>query len=87
MVTEEGPVKSLFDLIQTNYVENDKIVAVGDDENVEREIPSVLKDDISSFRAQGFAVDDDNEPAPKNIPTSNDSGTDDIYFDPGEVNP
>jgi hypothetical protein len=69
----------LFDIIQTNDVENDKNVAVGGDENVEREFPSVLNEDISSFRAQGFAVDDDNEPAPENIPTSNDSGADDIY--------
>jgi hypothetical protein len=46
---------------------------------VELEIPSALNEDISSFRAQGFAVDDDNEPAPENIPTLNDSGADDIY--------
>ena len=38
-VTEEGPVKSLFDIIQTKDVENDKNVAVGGDENIEREIP------------------------------------------------
>ncbi len=38
-VTEEGPVESLFDIIQTNDVENDKNVAVGGDENVEREFP------------------------------------------------
>jgi hypothetical protein len=31
------------------------------------------------FRAQGFAVDDDNEPAPDNIATSNDIGADDIH--------
>jgi hypothetical protein len=52
---------------------------LGGDENVERKITLVLNEDISSFRAQGFAVDDDNEPAPENIPTSNDSGADDIY--------
>jgi hypothetical protein len=38
-VTEEGPVKSLFDIIQTKDVEIDKNVAVGGDENIEREIP------------------------------------------------
>jgi hypothetical protein len=69
----------LFDIIQTNDVENDKNVAIGGDENVEREIPSVLNGDIPSFRARGFSFDDDNEPAPKNIPTSNESGTDDIH--------
>jgi hypothetical protein len=48
--------------------------------NKERcEILSVLNEDILSFRAQGFAVDNDNEPAPENIPTLNDSGADDIY--------
>jgi hypothetical protein len=32
-----------------------------------------------AFRAQGFAVDDDNEPAPENIATSNYiGGADDI---------
>ena len=78
-VTEEGPVESLFDILSRNDVENDKNVAVGDDENTEREIPSVLNEDISNFRAQGFAVDDDNEPAPENIPTSTDTDTDDTY--------
>ena len=57
-------------------MENNKNVAVGDDENTEREIPSVLNEDISNFRAQGFAVDDDNEPAPENIPTSADTVND-----------
>ena len=68
-VTEEGPVESLFDILSRNDVENDGNVALGGDENEEREIPSVLNEDISNFRAQGFAVDDDNEPAPENIPT------------------
>jgi hypothetical protein len=45
----------------------------------EREMPSILNEDISNFRAQGFAVDDDNEPAPENIPTSTDTGIDDMY--------
>ena len=78
-VTQEGPIESLFDVIPTNDVENDRSVAVGVNENEEREIPSVLNEDVSSFRAQGFAVDDDNEPAPKNVPTSNDTDTGDIY--------
>ncbi|KAI2500665.1 Transposase IS4 [Fragilaria crotonensis] len=78
-VTQEGPIESLFDVIPTNDVENDRSVAVGGNENDEREIPSVLNEDVSSFRAQGFAVDDDNEPAPENVPTSNDTDTGDIY--------
>ena len=76
---EEGPVKTLFDVIQTNDVENDKNMDDGGDENIEREIPSVLNEDISSFWAQGFAVDDDNEPAPESIPTLNGNGAYDNY--------
>ena len=43
-VTEEGPVESLFDILSRNDVENDKNVTVGDDENTEHEIPSVLNE-------------------------------------------
>ena len=82
-VTEEGPVESLFDMPLASNMESDKNVAVRGDENQEREIPSVLNEDISNFRAQGFAVDDDKEPAPENIPTSDDTGTDDMYGDWG----
>ncbi|KAI2490366.1 hypothetical protein MHU86_24206 [Fragilaria crotonensis] len=49
-VTQEGPIESLFDVIPTNDVENDRSVAVGGNENDEREIPSVLNEDVSSFR-------------------------------------
>jgi hypothetical protein len=80
--TEEGPVESLFDIMQTSDVENNENVAVGGDENIEREIQSVLNEDISSFQAQGFAVDNDHEPAPENIPTLNDSGA---FTHPGDV--
>ena len=65
MITEEGPVESLFDIIPTNDVENDKNVAAGVDENAEREIPTILNEGISNFRSQGFSVDNDNEPAPE----------------------
>jgi hypothetical protein len=57
--------RSLFDIIPTNDVENDENVAAGVDENVEREIPSILNKNVSNFRAQGFSVDDNNEPAPE----------------------
>jgi hypothetical protein len=46
-------------IIHTSDAENDENVAAGGDEKVEHEIPSVLNEDISSFRAQGFAVDND----------------------------
>jgi hypothetical protein len=78
-VTEEGPVESLFDVISTNDVENAEDVAVEGGENIEREIPSMLNEDISNFRAQGFSVDDDNEPAPENIPTAVSISNDGIY--------
>ena len=78
-VTEEGPVESLFDTIPTNDVENDENVAVGGVENEEREIPSMLNEDVSNFRAQGLSVDDDNEPAPENIPTAADTANDGMY--------
>ncbi len=48
-VTEGGPVKSLFDGIPTNDVENAENVAVAGDEILEREIPSVLNKDVTNF--------------------------------------
>jgi hypothetical protein len=45
-----------------------------------REIPSILNEDISNFRAQRFAVDDDNDPAPKNIPSPQDQSVDGMYL-------
>ena len=38
-----------------------------------------MNEDISSFRAQGFSVDDDNEPAPENIRTAADTANDGMY--------
>ncbi len=37
-------------------------------------------EDASNFRAQGFGVDDDNEPAPENIPQAEDSIEDCEFF-------
>ena len=54
-------------------------MAAAGDENREREIPRVLNEDISNFRAQGFEVDNDNEPAPENVLTGNDTGTGNMY--------
>ena len=71
--------RSLFDIIPTNDVENDENVAAGVDENVEREIPSILNKDVSNFRAQGFSVDDNNEPAPENIPNATNTANDGMY--------
>jgi hypothetical protein len=35
---------------------------------------------MSNFRAQGFAADDDNGPAPENIPSPQDQGMDSMYL-------
>ena len=40
-------------------------------------------EDISHFCAQGFEVDDDNDPAPKNAPAATPSTTSCIYLDWG----
>jgi hypothetical protein len=58
-------------LCQANDVENaENVAAEGWSECWSVKYHLVLNEDISSFRAQGFAVDDDNEPAPENIPTA-----------------
>jgi hypothetical protein len=45
-------------------------VAVEKQANEGIEIPSILHDeDASKFRALGFCVDDDNDPAPENVPS------------------
>ena len=78
-VTAEGPFESFFDLPSANELTNETDVAVEGAEIIEREIPVILNEDISNFRAQGFSVDDDNEPAPENILTATDAATDGIY--------
>jgi hypothetical protein len=71
-VLQEGPLESLFERPTQDDVQGGEHVAVEADVLEEREIPETLNEDISNFRAQGFAVDDDNEPAPENIPSPND---------------
>ena len=78
-VSEDGPIKSLFGLLSGNDLTNNTNVAAEGAEIIEREIPSILNEDISNFWAQGFSVDDNNEPAPENILTSTDTATDGIY--------
>jgi hypothetical protein len=56
------------------------VAAAGVDKNVEREIPFILNEDVSNFRAQGFSVDDDNEPAaPENIPNATNTANNGMY--------
>ena len=69
-VEEEGPLASLFNDILQDAPEGGIDVACTGEENVPTEIPANSgDDDASKFRALGFCVDDDNEPAEENIPT------------------
>ena len=57
-------------------------VAAPVEENDVMEIPTNMTDDsVSSFRALGFSVDDDNDPAPKNVPSPSETTDDGIYKD------
>jgi len=49
-------------------VEGGEDVAVEADVLEAHDIPETLNEDISNLRAQGFAVNDDIEPAPRNTP-------------------
>ena len=74
-VQQEGALEHLFIEPQRDEPEGVGAVAVADEEDGQREIPVMLNEDASNFRAQGFEVDDDNEPAPENIPRTNDTRT------------
>ena len=79
-VQQEGPLESLFETPLPEDMEGGGHVAGLPDEEEGREVPSILNEDISNFRAQGFAVDDDNEPAPENIPSPQDNSIDCVYL-------
>ena len=51
-------------------MENAQNMDVEGGEIQEREITSILNEEIWNFRAQDYSADDDKEPAPKNIPTA-----------------
>jgi hypothetical protein len=78
-VQQEGPIESQFERPLPDDLEGGGNVAGEADDIEGREIPSILNEDISNFRAQDFAVDDDNEPAPENIPSPQDQGIDSMY--------
>lgn len=79
-VQQEGAPEHLFNEAQQSDHEGVEDVAVGGEEVVQREVPSILNEDASNFRAQGFEVDDDNDPAPENVPGPNDNNGDCLYF-------
>ncbi len=79
-VQQEGTSEHLFNKAQQSDLEGVEAVAVGGEEVVQREVPSILNEDASNFRAQGFEVDDDNNPAPENLLGPNDNNGDCLYF-------
>ena len=73
-VIQEGPLEFLFGTPLQEDVEGGEDVA---GEAKEIEVPKVREKsngEISNFRAQGFVLNDNNQPAPENLPTPNDAG-------------
>ncbi len=79
-VQQEGASEHLFNKAQQSDLEGVEAVAVGGEEVVQHEVPSILNKDASNFWAQGFEVDDNNNPAPKNLPGPNNNNSDCLYF-------
>jgi Transposase IS4 len=79
-VEQEGATEHFFnDTIQDDPEGGGEVAAVvGEEEPVE--VPQIFNEDLSNFRAQGFEVDDDNEPAPENIPHEDDNIEDCTYY-------
>lgn len=74
-VITEGPEASLFDLpVAVDEAVAPVVVGQGEEEDIGvvvipvRGLGSELREDIARFRAEGYDVDDDNDPAPENVP-------------------
>lgn len=84
-VLTEGPPGDRFLNTIAATPESPAGVASPGIENAEVEVPEILGgtiNDASIFRAEGISVDDDNEPAPENIPVpSTNTNIDCIYED------
>ena len=80
---QEGAVGNLFQIDEHADLAVAEEAAQGND--CVMQLPSLTRttvEDISHFRAQGFEVDDDNDPAPENVPAaSTPSTTSCIYLD------
>jgi hypothetical protein len=85
-VQQEGLVESLFERPSQQDVGGGANVTGKAEEIEGREIPSLLNEEISNFRAQRFAVDDDNDPDPENIPSPQDQSMKGMYL-PWESEP
>jgi hypothetical protein len=79
-VQQEGLLESLFKKPFPEDMEGGGHVAGLPEEEEGCEVPSIFNEEISNFRAQGFAVDDDSEPAPEHIPSPQDNSTDCLYI-------
>jgi hypothetical protein len=64
-IKQEGALEHLFTDTQQKDSEAVGHVTVCDEEGALREDTSILNEDLLMFRAQGFAIDKDNNPAPK----------------------
>ena len=82
-VIEEGPREHFFNDVPEDSIEGGGgAVAVEGDGNQGLEIPlNMGDDDIANYRAQGFGVDSDNDPAPENIPSPSGTNNECQYSD------
>ncbi len=85
-VQQERPVEFLFKIPSQQDVDG-RVNVTGEAEEIEgREIPSILNEhDISHFWAQGYAIVDDNDPSPENLPSPKDQSVDGMYLPWGNV--
>ncbi len=80
-VQHEGPAEHFLNDISLDDPEGVVDVAAAVEEEGPSEVPTVFNvEDASNFCAQGFGVDDDNEPAPENIPQASDNIEDCKFF-------
>ena len=81
-VQQEGSLEHYFIDASQDNVENGSPAIAEQGNEIGVPIPTILNDkDVSNFRAMGFCVDDDNEPAPENIPTPNANPIECIYME------
>jgi hypothetical protein len=84
-VLQEGLLEFLFGTPLQGDVEGGEDVA-GEAEEIEApEVREKSNGEISNFRAQEFALNDNNQPASENLPTPNDAGFEGMYK-PCEMN-
>ena len=87
VVAEEGSARGLF--VPEQPGSPPAAAAVGDDDEREEVNPAACfataqAEDILLVRNQGLDVNDDNEPAPENVPTADGPETEDDGLYPGQ---